>query len=347
MTTAQLVVVITAFNRREYLRRALRTVAAQGLPRDQFDVIVSKNFRDNRLDDEARRFGFSLHECGPGTAGSQVVQALSSSTARLVAFLDDDDLWAATRLQHIVEKFDAHPHLQYYANTYHPIGEDGKVDYGRRRDSPAYFRALADGRIRVIDPDSQDLESIDNLFRTYPGNNSSIVVTRALLDSFTGPLKDIRTSIDHFLIVAALLKHDPIMIEHLPLTLWQRHPSNKSRIDASSYSRFQSNLEEVATRIGADNRVLLEMARVETRPALFQFLKDKVELLDELKVVLGGLRSRGGAFKIGLQTIRETATTGGRDYWSTALYRARLAGALSRHVARVALFLYLQKELAE
>jgi cellulose synthase/poly-beta-1,6-N-acetylglucosamine synthase-like glycosyltransferase len=39
-------VIVTAYNRRKYLSFALRSLEAQTLPRDRFEVIVVKNFED-------------------------------------------------------------------------------------------------------------------------------------------------------------------------------------------------------------------------------------------------------------------------------------------------------------
>jgi Glycosyl transferase family 2. len=44
-------VIVTAYNRRRYLPFALRSLEAQTLPRDRFEVIVVKNFDDKESDD--------------------------------------------------------------------------------------------------------------------------------------------------------------------------------------------------------------------------------------------------------------------------------------------------------
>lgn len=48
--TPKLSVVITAHNRRKFLRAAVDSVLSQSLARSEYEVIVVKNFRDQNLD---------------------------------------------------------------------------------------------------------------------------------------------------------------------------------------------------------------------------------------------------------------------------------------------------------
>ena len=51
-------VIVTAYNRRRYLPFALRSLEAQTLPRNKFEVIVVKNFDDKESDDIISRNGW-------------------------------------------------------------------------------------------------------------------------------------------------------------------------------------------------------------------------------------------------------------------------------------------------
>jgi len=51
-------VIVTAYNRRRYLPFALRSLEAQTLPRDKFEVIVVKNFEDKESDSIISRNGW-------------------------------------------------------------------------------------------------------------------------------------------------------------------------------------------------------------------------------------------------------------------------------------------------
>jgi glycosyltransferase involved in cell wall biosynthesis len=44
-------VIIVAYNRREFIRETVKSVANQTLPKDEYELIVVKNFEDAYVDD--------------------------------------------------------------------------------------------------------------------------------------------------------------------------------------------------------------------------------------------------------------------------------------------------------
>jgi glycosyltransferase involved in cell wall biosynthesis len=345
MTEPLISVIVTAYNRKQYLPRALNSIHEQELPAAEFEVVISKNFHDETADGLATAWGYRLLEASKVTAGAQVKSALEFCRGSIVALLDDDDTWLPSRLSHVAASFEARPNLQYYANTHRPINEAGATDYGQGRKSVIYYRRISDGSVHPMDPRTLDFAAIDQLQRTNPGNNSSIAVSRELLEKYREHVGRIRTSIDHFLLAAALLGDGPMVFEHLPLTVWQRHAANTSRIDTQSFPGFRVQFQEVVERIRADNRVMLEMARGGTRPALTHFLEEKIAALDEMEAILQRAGTRGQAARAGLDALRESLQPGLHGYWGSARNRARFARALSQSFAEVALYLYLEKEL--
>ncbi|MGC9113386.1 glycosyltransferase family A protein [Acidilobus sp.] len=51
-------VIVTAYNRKQYLPYALRSLESQSLSKDRFEVIVVKNFEDKESDKIIRRNGW-------------------------------------------------------------------------------------------------------------------------------------------------------------------------------------------------------------------------------------------------------------------------------------------------
>jgi glycosyltransferase involved in cell wall biosynthesis len=312
------------------------------------EVIVSKNFDDKDIDGYALSMGFKLHniDLGPVSAGCQLASALDMCRGRIVALLDDDDFWSPSRLSRVATWFLNHPDLQYYANTHRPFNSNGVIDFGKKRGAEEYYRLLSDGSVRTIDPGGQTLASIDSLFLTNPGNNSSIAVTRDLLVGSRNDLSLVLTSIDHFLLVAALLGDGAVVIENLPLTIWQRHSQNASQIDVTTFSSFKRRVAETASRIASDNRVFLDMSRRHGHTSLSSYLARKVSALEEIGTVLRKERVRKGDVTEAISLIREAVRSSRRDYWTRALLRARIARLISPEVAQMALFLYLRRESA-
>ena len=50
-------VIITAYNRREFIRDAVNSVINSALPDDEYEIIVIKNFRDEYVDNIVEKTG--------------------------------------------------------------------------------------------------------------------------------------------------------------------------------------------------------------------------------------------------------------------------------------------------
>jgi len=48
-------VIVTAYNRRKYVRHATESVISSTLPRDGYELIVVKNFRDEFVNNTAKK----------------------------------------------------------------------------------------------------------------------------------------------------------------------------------------------------------------------------------------------------------------------------------------------------
>lgn len=340
-------VILTAYNRHEYLRTALESVIAQNLDRSDFEVIISKNFDDPELEGRASAAGCRIVRIDCGSAGTQVAEAVEVSRGQIIALLDDDDAWLPHRLAHVVRRFHELPPMQYYANTYLPIDSRGNPEYGRTRRRRAHVSRLADGTLwhfTALDGDKTDYEAV---FHNYPGNNSSIALSRELIARFESDLRKISISIDHFLLVAGLLGGGDLVIERVPLTLWRVHQANTSGAQLANFSVFCSDLASRTERLRNDNYVLLDMAVRRGENRLANYLSSKVELLEELLRILKHDRStlerRVQARKIFGSLLVGSST----NYWTSALLKARLGSILSTKGVEVALYLYFQRHIRE
>lgn len=123
-------VIIRAYNRKEFLLKAVDSTLNQTLERKNYEIIVVKNWKDEFIDDYLIKRGVKnlLKE---GIAGSLIVEGLKNSSGNVVCFLDDDDQFMETKLDHIYKIFLEDKKLTYYHNGFIPIKEDG---------SPAIFK---------------------------------------------------------------------------------------------------------------------------------------------------------------------------------------------------------------
>jgi glycosyltransferase involved in cell wall biosynthesis len=124
-------VIIMAYNRREFIREAVKSVVNQTLPKDEYELIVVKNFEDAYVDDVIKSMkGKSLK--GKSlladliSYGAKVTLAIEKAEGDVICFLDDDDMYSPWRLEVIRDKFKHNPSLIYYHNNVLVVNELGK-----------------------------------------------------------------------------------------------------------------------------------------------------------------------------------------------------------------------------
>jgi len=118
---------VTAYNRRKYLPFALRSLEAQTLPRDKFEVIVVKNFEDKESDDIISRNGWKdLYEDST-YHGRKILAGLEESKGDVITVLEDDDVYVSNRLEEVYKVFTSYDRLVYFHNSQTIIDENGNV----------------------------------------------------------------------------------------------------------------------------------------------------------------------------------------------------------------------------
>ena len=105
-----LTVIVLAYSRKEYLKRALSSVFNQTLDRGSFEIILIKNFTDPDIDEicKENRVKSILME---GTIGEYIRRGIIESAGDVITFLEDDDEFAEDKLEMVLsiykrERFD-------------------------------------------------------------------------------------------------------------------------------------------------------------------------------------------------------------------------------------------------
>lgn len=118
-------VLITAYNRKDYLRKSIDSVINQKLDKDLYEIIVIKNFFDTKLDDYMEEHNIK-NIVMEGTEGEYFIKGVKESKGEILAFLDDDDEFIDNKLLYIYEKFTKNPDIIYMHNSYIQIDDDGR-----------------------------------------------------------------------------------------------------------------------------------------------------------------------------------------------------------------------------
>ena len=211
----EITVAVTAYDRKEFVLAALRSAVDQTLPREKYEVVLVKNFSDEEIDEYASSHDIRLVSCAEPAIGEMAWAAISSSSGEVVSFLDDDDLFARSKLE-AVSRAMGDRSVGYYHNNVEVL--DG---CGRRR--PLLLRQPT--RSEALELPTCDRACL--LRRIDDGaafNSSSISVRRDLLLGWEATIRRSVSGPGFVLFLISLLSSRAI-IDTTSLTVYRSHPS--------------------------------------------------------------------------------------------------------------------------
>jgi glycosyltransferase involved in cell wall biosynthesis len=233
-------VIISAYNRKKYIKYALYSVLSQSLPKELYDIIVIKNYKDEDIDNYITANNVkSIVASDETTYGKRILMALEQVEGRVITFLEDDDLYEKDRLLHIYNAFENQDKFIYFHNNATPINSDGKVidsvkiinyydPYPLR--NKLYFRAR------------------DTIYKLKPwppyfmSHLSSQAIDRELLEKWKMILEQLDTFIDPFLFIISLIEDAYVINDPAKLTLIRLHENNDSS------TLFNRSFEEIVEK---------------------------------------------------------------------------------------------------
>jgi hypothetical protein len=244
-------VIVTAYNRRRYLPFALRSLEAQTLPRDKFEVIVVKNFDDKDSDDIISRNGWKEVYNDESYQGKFYLAGLEEVSGEVVTFLDDDDVYVPERLEAIYKAFTSYDRLVYFHNSWAVIDENGNV---LERPPPflSISKNLVGGSPIVIDVDRlrglakrYNVSVADLVLKVRVEadfNSSSVAVRRPVLEPHVQLLKRLPIGIDGFVFVSSLKAGGLMYFTDERLTLYRVHGESWTFMSVAKGSKKEMQL---------------------------------------------------------------------------------------------------------
>ncbi len=115
-------VIITAYNRKEYLLNAIKSAFNQTLSKDKYEILIIKNFKDVTIDDFINKNNIN-NILMDGTIGEFLYAGINASKGKIVSFLDDDDSFINNKLEIVYNNFKNNDNLCYYHNDYININD--------------------------------------------------------------------------------------------------------------------------------------------------------------------------------------------------------------------------------
>jgi len=120
-------VIISAYNRREFLKNAIRSVYNQLLDKGLYEVVVVKSFEDKDIDDYIAKLGYKNIVYDTPNYGERVSVGIEESKGEILAFLEDDE-FKPNKLSEMYKVFSTQKEVSYFHDTREYIYNDKIVD---------------------------------------------------------------------------------------------------------------------------------------------------------------------------------------------------------------------------
>jgi len=211
-------VVITAHNRKEFLKEAIYSVINQTLDKDFYEIIVVKNFDDQEVDNLiGKNKIINLKSRDDSLIGEDLALGIERARGEVISFLDDDDLFVPEKLEIVYNLFKKYKDLTYLHNNDHFI--DGKGN-------PTKNWVKDINKDIIVD----HFKDLNELFKLQGYglhfNMSSISIRKDKILPYLGYLKKINLNQDDFMFYISTLE-DPrlIILSKEKLTKYRIHQS--------------------------------------------------------------------------------------------------------------------------
>jgi glycosyltransferase involved in cell wall biosynthesis len=219
-------VLINTHNHERFIAQALRSVTAQDFPSSAVEIIVVDDGSTDatpKIIDEFRPLIRYIRQENAGQV-STFVTGLAAARGELLAFLDGDDWWEASKLSKVVAAFDANPNVAAVGHAYYEVDEAGNITATM---SPGVRRHLS------LDDPARARESAP--FRIFLGT-SRLAIRRSLLQRAL-PIPPELPFFDNFLFTQAIAISGAEILPE-PLCNYRIHLGSLYAGDAASKKRL-------------------------------------------------------------------------------------------------------------
>ena len=226
-------IIITVHKRREYLLDAFKSAYNQTLPKNKYEIIVTKSFKDDELDSFIKNYGGKLILFKKMGLGARIADVLKYAKGEVICFLEDDDLFEKEKLEFVYKLFKENKDLGYVNNARNYIDErEGKLITGLNK-----FEKF-ENSILIRQRNLLELLRLDISGLNF--NNSSISIRKSILSKYISLLKGIPYSVDLCLYLIALDSDLALMLIDKKLTKYRIH--NSTSVHLTSYNDFKKTL---------------------------------------------------------------------------------------------------------
>ena len=260
-------VILTAYNRRDFLKDALNSIKNQTIDQESIQIIVIKNFLEKQIESLIKEIDgvpIIVDNC---PVGVMLRKAIENSEGEIISFLDDDDLFTPNKLEVIQRCFKNDPSLIYFHNS--------QTKFSNLNDIPD-LKAPSDVqnlcKPLIFTTGSSFVKRLTKLspiqdWRNFFFNLSSISIRKEYYMQFLNSLERISGHTDDFFFFNALNNNSNLkmLFSHDHLTLYRVHNSTSQiyNTDSSKLKKISILDDFISTTTELANNVKnLELATI-------------------------------------------------------------------------------------
>lgn len=220
-------VIITAYNRKEFLLNAIKSAVNQTLDKKYYEIIVIKNYKDDIIDNCMQNNKIISIITNTKSLGGKLIEALNITKGNVISFLEDDDLFSNDKLEIVYNKFKENKDLIYYHNSMIPI------DYKNNVLGKWYTQEYKE----IIYNYKSRRRIIRRGIRYGSHNLSSMSVSKAIFLINAHTIFNFTYAIDYGITLLALNSGGSLISDKHKLTLYRVHNSPTNAIN-KNYEEF-------------------------------------------------------------------------------------------------------------
>jgi len=240
LSNPKISIVITAYNRKQFLSQAIESIAKQEIDRSELEVIVVSNFE---LDDSLFKGDIAISSIVmDGTVGEFLYAGVKAAKFDIIAFLDDDDIFLPGKLKAVRDIFSENQDLCYYHNApeYLDINLNHK-DYVRLVERKSSLYSDIDINFDI----TTSLKSIKSAIDMNGDFNiSCISIKKEAYSAYLPLLEQIKGCTDGFFFWTGVFSGKKMIIDHRKFTGYRIH-----NLNVSASLNYDRKIEEINREI--------------------------------------------------------------------------------------------------
>ncbi len=228
-------VIITCWNRYDFVEQAIESVLNQTVQREFYEIILVTNVSNDKIERLCSENDVKIIKNNNSKQGPFFLSGIKDSKGEYLVFLNDDDLFHPTKLFRINSVIDAYGVLAYYHNASCPFGANVTTDQILEQSN----MNTCDAKLELLNAENECGLLKNYFYNYYWAGDSSIAVRKQIVLENEEFLSETDV-IDQNLFYTALYRDKAVSV-HDPCALtFLRVHNSLSNTFSPNFKEFQS-----------------------------------------------------------------------------------------------------------